>query len=59
MTTDLNTKMKRSLSKVSDGAGAWKGYLLEHLDLDALGPTDVAARFTVADLRRFLRERGL
>jgi SAP domain len=36
-----------------------KRALLEALDLDALGPTAVAARFTAADLRWFLRGRGL
>ena len=36
-----------------------KRHLLEALDLEALGPTDVAARFTAADFRAFLRERGL
>jgi hypothetical protein len=33
--------------------------LLAALDLDALGPTEVGARFTAADLRAFLAERGL
>lgn len=34
-------------------------YILDSLDLNALGPTAIGQRFTVAELRGFLCERGL